>query len=95
MNLYEIKQALENRWSQEKPPIQDISGYNHITMDTPFGLAIIEYKSWKKGSSFDLTIGNEWVCYTYCMDSIKDKFYEEIYNRYINLKEFIKNDDNN
>lgn len=95
MILHDVRKSLENRWSDEKPPIRDISYYDHITMDTPFGLAIIEYKSWKKGSSFDLSIGGEWVGYTYCMESIKDKFYEEMYNRYNNLKQFLYDSVNN
>ena len=48
-------------WSEPKPPIKNVSWYDHIDCETPLGKCIIEWKGWKKSDSFSVFIGEEYV----------------------------------
>ena len=58
-------------WTQPKPPIQGISYYDHVMCETPFGIAIIEWKGWKESDSYSLNIGNNYIGEGFDLDNAK------------------------
>ena len=53
------------KWTEEKPPTEGISWYNHITAETPIGQCIIEWKGWKEDASFTIKINDDYITETY------------------------------
>jgi hypothetical protein len=60
------------KWTENKPPIEGISFYDHTISETPIGKMIIEWKSWKERPSYDIMLENEWIGVGDDVDEAKD-----------------------
>lgn len=59
-------------WSEHKKADGEVSNYNHVTSETPLGTMIIEWKSWKEQSGYELSIqGGEWLGVAYSLENAK------------------------
>jgi hypothetical protein len=58
-------------WTEPSDPKQGISGYTHVTSETPLGQCLIEWKGWKQSDSYSVTIGNEYIGEGYDLDDAK------------------------
>jgi hypothetical protein len=47
-------------WSEEQEPNNEIR-YNHISAETPLGIASIEWKGWKNFPDFSVFINGEYI----------------------------------
>lgn len=47
-------------WTEPSKPIREIP-YDHVTCETPLGLAIICWKSWKFSDSYSVEVGDTYV----------------------------------
>lgn len=50
-------------WSEISPPKEGISRYTHITMNSPLGICVIEWKSWKEDEDYSISIDGEFMDY--------------------------------
>ena len=64
-------------WTDETPPNAD-SSYNHCSCETPIGLAVIEWKSWKDYPGYTLEIGGEFVECFNSLDEAKQGAIERV-----------------
>lgn len=46
--------------------------YDHVIAKTPLGLAVIEWKSWKRYDFYDLRIGDEYLDHYISLDEAKN-----------------------
>jgi len=76
-------------WTEPKPPKQGISYYNYITCETPLGKAIIEWKSWKDNTSYDLEIDGKLIACEYSLDDAKEKALEYLVDKEKDLNLFL------
>lgn len=58
-------------WTEPKPPTEGISFYDHVICETPFGQAIIEWKSWKLYDDYSVTIGDTYIGNENSLDDAK------------------------
>jgi len=77
-------------WTEQKGPTEGISHYDHITLKTPIGIFIIEWKSWKTKLSYDIQLNNEWIGFEYDLKSAKDIAENHILNLTNELNDFVK-----
>lgn len=79
------------KWSYPTLPNND-SFYDHITLQSPLGLIIIEWKSWKELPSYDITnkTTGEWLGCEYDLRGAQNKVNELITNKFTELKIFIE-----
>lgn len=62
-------------WTDETPGNNADSRYNHCSCETPIGLAVIEWKSWKSYPGYTLEIGGDFVG---CFDSLDEAKQEAV-----------------
>ena len=60
------------KWTENKPPTEGISFYNHTITETPIGKIIIEWKGWKDQPSYDIMIDGEWIGVEYELTDAKN-----------------------
>ena len=58
-------------WSEVKEPNDKVS-YNHVTLDTPLGEYIVDWKGWKETPSYDVSLNSEYIGSNYDLESGKD-----------------------
>lgn len=56
-------------WSEERPPIENVSFYDHVVSKTPIGNMVIDWKSWKDRPDYDIHFNDQWIG---CADSLED-----------------------
>jgi hypothetical protein len=78
-------------WTDPKPPTEGISYYDHTIASTPLGTILIEWKSWKKNPSYDITIGGEWLGCEYELEIAKEVALKYLRMKYDSLKEYLNN----
>lgn len=57
-------------WSTNHKP-NNISPYDHCSLDTPLGKALIEWKSWKERPDFGVVLGNDYIGTEYSLKDAK------------------------
>lgn len=82
-------------WSENMPPINGKSYYDHTTLESPIGQIIIEWKSWKESPGYDVMINGDWIGFEYDLDNAKKLGENHIINIYSALKSFINADSKN
>ena len=61
-----------NTWSESKKP-NSVSYYDHCTWETPIGTFKIEWKSWKKDTSYGVMLNDsDWIGTEYDLESAKE-----------------------
>lgn len=80
MKLYEIKKTLDPKWVGVEP---------NITMESPFGFVLIQHNNYKGVNNFTLYVDGTFIDSTYCLDSIKDKYYEFVYDKINEYKKYL------
>jgi hypothetical protein len=78
-------------WSEPKPPTDNVSYYDHTILETPIGVAIIEWKSWKDQPSYDIQLDGNWLGVEYTLGDAKTKVHEYLQQKYDELGELLKN----
>lgn len=58
-------------WTENKPPIEGESYYDHTTCKTPLGLLKIEWKSWKDSPSYGIELEGNWIGSEYTLEEAK------------------------
>lgn len=79
-------------WTEQKPPTEGVSHYNHITLKTPLGVIIIEWKGWKESPSYDITMGNEWLGCECDLDSAKESAVSYLKEKQNQLNQFLSDE---
>lgn len=72
-------------WSEPKPPINNVSYYDHVKLDTPLGEMMIEWKSWKNHPSYDIMLSGEYIGVEYDLEAAKLKASEHLKYIYTEL----------
>lgn len=49
------------KWTEPAQPNEHVSRYDHVFSESPLGMVLIEWKSWKVSDSFSVTIGNVYI----------------------------------
>jgi len=80
------------KWTENNPPIEGISFYNHTISETPIGKIIIEWKAWKDNISYDVMIDGEWIGVEYDLTKAKDIALLYIKEKSENLLSFLNSD---
>lgn len=78
------------KWTTPSKPIEGISNYDHVILETPIGKAIIEWKSWKERESYDIWIDDKYLGYDDSLDKAKEIVHNYLKNKYEQLNYFIK-----
>lgn len=58
-------------WTEPKPPTLGVSYYDHVKLDTPLGLCLIEWKSWKDLDTYSVVIGDYYITSESTLDDAK------------------------
>lgn len=77
------------KWSENKPPIEGISKYNHCTCETPLGEIKIEWKSCKDSTVYNVFIDYKWLNYNYSLQEAKLAAHKHLCNKQIELTEYL------
>lgn len=48
-------------WSHPNSPINNISNYDHVILETPLCRCIIEWKSWKENDLYTIMINDVYI----------------------------------
>jgi len=59
------------KWTEAAPPTEGISHYDHVTLTSPIGDIVIEWKSWKERPSYDVEMSGVWVGCEYDLQDAK------------------------
>jgi enoyl reductase-like protein len=77
------------KWTTPSKPIEGISYYDHVILETPIGKAIIEWKSWKERESYDIYIDGSYLGCDYELDKAKEVVHDYLKNKFNMLQLFI------
>jgi hypothetical protein len=77
------------KWSNERKSNSE-SHYDHIITNTPLGIAIIEWKSWKDQKSYSVTINDQWINENYdSLEMAKLDVRDYLLKKYHEIGEFL------
>ena len=77
-------------WTEQKPPTEGVSFYDHVSLETPLGLIMIEWKSWKDSPSYDIMIDGNWLGVEYDLGTAKCKAIQFLKSKLDELNKFLK-----
>lgn len=78
-----------NQWSKVQEPNLQIL-YNHITLDTPLGLFVIDWKGWKEQPTYDLSLNYEWLDSPFSLEEGKEFVKKYLTEKAEALNDFIE-----
>ena len=59
------------KWTEPKKSTERVSFYDHVIAETPIGIMIIEWKSWKDRPSYNVELNKECIGVEYNLDDAK------------------------
>lgn len=77
------------KWTEPSKPINGISYYDHVILESPMGKIIIEWKSWKERPSYSIELGGLWIGAGDTLDEAKEIAETYLMNMAIKIKEFL------
>jgi len=77
-------------WTEPKPPTEGESYYDHVSLETPLGKIMIEWKSWKMDPSYDVELNGEWILCVYNLEEAKQDSLNYIKNKCNELTIFLE-----
>jgi len=78
------------KWSKISSATIGVSYYDHTKLDTPLGLFLIEWKSWKEYESYSISLNNEYINTTYSLEDAKEICITYLNNKLDKLQDFLK-----
>lgn len=78
------------KWTENTPPKEGVSYYDHCKLNTPLGLFIIEWKGWKVNPDYDIELDGKWIEVCYTLQDAKDKVKNYLTEINQKLNEFLK-----
>ena len=78
------------KWTEPTPPTEGISNYDHCICDTPLGIFKIEWKSWKKYDTYDISTEHEWFDFGNDLEEAKQKVLDYLTDKNKELTEYLK-----
>ena len=76
-------------WTEQKPPTEGESFYDHITCKTPLGEVLIEWKSWKKDSDYSIMLNDVYLGTEYGLNEAKYHAEKYLMEKLKELVEFL------
>jgi hypothetical protein len=79
------------KWSEPKPPTNNVSSYDHTICETPLGNIFIEWKSWKESPSYDVMLNGGWIGSEYSLEDAKKLVEKYLVDYAVKLNVFLSN----
>lgn len=77
-------------WSESLKADGDKSNYDHVKCESPLGVILIEWKSWKDSPSYGIGLEGQYLGSEYSLEDAKEKAREYLENKYNELGIFLK-----
>jgi len=78
------------KWTENKSPTEGTSYYDHTISETPIGTIIIEWKSWKENTSYNIMLDGDWLGAEYNLSDAKTVGLKHVLDKSQELIAFLK-----
>ena len=78
------------KWTDPAKPIEGTSNYDHVILQTPIGVMMIEWKSWKENPDYSIDLDGVYVDTEYTLEDAKYRAKEHLERIQRELHDFLE-----